>query len=66
MVVRNVFDFDRYQPELQEQIVTILQKHGIPLGADEDSIKISKRSVKAVLTLLYAVDCICFMCASTA
>eukprot|EP00117_Sycon_ciliatum_P049088 scpid7831/ scgid4687/ Uncharacterized protein KIAA0564 homolog len=43
MVVRNVFDFDRHQPELQEQLISILQKHGIPLGVEKDGVKTSKK-----------------------
>ena len=41
-VVRNVFDFDSYNKELQETIVETMQKHGIPVGAAQASISLAK------------------------
>ncbi|GFR87627.1 von Willebrand factor A domain-containing protein 8-like [Elysia marginata] len=41
-VVRNVFDFDSYNKELQETIVETMQKHGIPVGASQASISLAK------------------------
>uniref|UniRef100_A0ABM0MSB4 von Willebrand factor A domain-containing protein 8-like n=1 Tax=Saccoglossus kowalevskii TaxID=10224 RepID=A0ABM0MSB4_SACKO len=40
-VVRNVFDFDAYNKEMKEQIVEALHKHGIPIGATAESIKLA-------------------------
>ena len=40
-VVRNVFDFDSYNKELRETLVTTMQKHGIPLGAQPDSVQLA-------------------------
>ncbi|XP_070538007.1 von Willebrand factor A domain-containing protein 8-like [Ptychodera flava] len=41
-VVRNVFDFDAYNKEMRESIVTALHKHGIPIGATPDNVKLAK------------------------
>ncbi|KAL5014683.1 hypothetical protein ScPMuIL_008953, partial [Solemya velum] len=41
-VVKNVFDFDSYNKELQESIVQTMQKHGVPLGADLASVNLAK------------------------
>lgn len=41
-VIKNVFDFDTYNKELQEVLITTMQKHGIPLGANPDSIQLAK------------------------
>ena len=41
-VVRNVFDFDSYNKELTETIVTTLHKHGIPVGADPRNVQLAK------------------------
>ncbi|XP_076454368.1 von Willebrand factor A domain-containing protein 8-like [Babylonia areolata] len=41
-VVKNVFDFDQYNKELKETLIETMQKHGIPLGASEASIKLAK------------------------
>ncbi|GFO07343.1 von Willebrand factor a domain-containing protein 8-like [Plakobranchus ocellatus] len=41
-VVRNVFDFDSYNKELQETIVETMQKHGIPVGASQASVSLAK------------------------
>ena len=41
-VVRNVFDFDSYNKELRETLVTTMQKHGIPLGASPDSVQLAQ------------------------
>jgi peptide deformylase len=41
-VVRNVFDFDQYNQELKETLIETMQKHGIPLGATEASVRLAK------------------------
>lgn len=41
-VVRNVFDFDRYTQEVFETLVTVLHKHGIPLGTSAKNVKLAK------------------------
>ncbi|CAG5132917.1 unnamed protein product, partial [Candidula unifasciata] len=41
-VVKNVFDFDFYNKELQETIVETMQKHGIPVGASQASVSLAK------------------------
>lgn len=41
-VIKNVFDFDSYNKELQEVLITTMQKHGIPIGATGDSIQLAK------------------------
>ncbi|XP_012262209.2 von Willebrand factor A domain-containing protein 8 [Athalia rosae] len=41
-VVRNVFDFDRYSPEVFETLVTILHKYGIPLGTSPKNVALAK------------------------
>ncbi|KAK7090090.1 von Willebrand factor A domain-containing protein 8-like [Littorina saxatilis] len=41
-VVKNVFDFDQYNKELKETLMETMQKHGIPLGASEASIRLAK------------------------
>uniref|UniRef100_A0A0B7BKV0 Uncharacterized protein n=1 Tax=Arion vulgaris TaxID=1028688 RepID=A0A0B7BKV0_9EUPU len=41
-VVKNVFDFDSYNKELQETIVETMQKHGIPVGTSQASITLAK------------------------
>jgi len=41
-VVRNVFDFDSYNSELQQTIVETMHKHGIPVGATQASISLAK------------------------
>ncbi|XP_067669611.1 von Willebrand factor A domain-containing protein 8-like [Haliotis asinina] len=41
-VVKNVFDFDSYNQELQETIVQTMEKHGIPLGVREARISLAK------------------------
>lgn len=40
-VVRNVFDFDTYHPELLEVVVKVLHKHGIPAGASPTNIHLA-------------------------
>lgn len=40
-VVRNVFDFDSYDKEMRETIITALQKHGVPIGASSDNVQLS-------------------------
>ncbi|XP_059156251.1 von Willebrand factor A domain-containing protein 8-like [Physella acuta] len=41
-VVRNVFDFDSYNKELQETIVETMHKHGIPVGSSQAAITLAK------------------------
>jgi len=41
-VVGNVFDFDAYNKETQEQLSTVMHKHGIPVGAKPQNIHLSK------------------------
>ncbi|XP_052760098.1 von Willebrand factor A domain-containing protein 8-like [Mya arenaria] len=41
-VIGNVFDFDSYNSELREVLISTMQKHGIPLGARPDSIQLAK------------------------
>lgn len=41
-VVKNVFDFDSYNPELQETIIKTMTKHGIPFGAKEAVVNLAK------------------------
>ncbi|XP_077987566.1 von Willebrand factor A domain-containing protein 8-like [Glandiceps talaboti] len=41
-VVRNVFDFDAYNKDMKEQIVGALHKHGIPMEAIPENIKLGK------------------------
>ncbi|KJE89891.1 hypothetical protein CAOG_008496 [Capsaspora owczarzaki ATCC 30864] len=40
-VVRSVFDFDSYDPELRQTLVSTLQRHGIPVGVRVTNVKIS-------------------------
>ena len=40
-VVRNVFDFDSYSPELLEIVLKTLHKHGIPAGASASDVVMS-------------------------
>ncbi|XP_046413785.1 von Willebrand factor A domain-containing protein 8 [Neodiprion fabricii] len=41
-VVRNVFDFDRYTQEVFETLVSVLHKHGIPLGTSAKNVALAK------------------------
>jgi len=41
-VVKNVFDFDAYSKETQEQLSSVLHKHGIPIGAKPHDVRLSK------------------------
>ena len=41
-VVRNVFDFDSYNDELKETLVTTLHKNGIPVGANPRNVTVAK------------------------
>ena len=41
-VVRNVFDFDSYHPEVKEVVTEVMHKHGIPVGASLTNINLSK------------------------
>ena len=42
MVVRNVFDFDTYNKEMEEVVINTLHKHGIPVGAGPNNINLAK------------------------
>ncbi|XP_051566216.1 von Willebrand factor A domain-containing protein 8-like [Myxocyprinus asiaticus] len=41
-VVRNVFDFDSYNKDMQEVLIAALHKHGIPIGAKPTSVHLAK------------------------
>ncbi|KAL7983993.1 hypothetical protein Chor_004533 [Crotalus horridus] len=41
-VVRNVFDFDSYNKEMREILISTLHKHGIPIGAKADNVQMAK------------------------
>ncbi|CAK9810181.1 von Willebrand factor A domain-containing protein 8 [Anthophora quadrimaculata] len=41
-VVRNVFDFDRYSEETFNTLVSVLHKHGIPIGTSPNNIALAK------------------------
>ena len=41
-VVRNVFDFDSYHPEVQQVVTEVMHKHGIPVGASLNSVNLTK------------------------
>ena len=41
-MVKNVFDFDMYNKDMVETLVSTLQKHGIPVGADPNNIRLGK------------------------
>lgn len=41
-VVRNVFDFDSYNKDIREVLITALHKHGIPIGAKPTSVHLAK------------------------
>ncbi|XP_041921214.1 von Willebrand factor A domain-containing protein 8 isoform X1 [Alosa sapidissima] len=41
-VVRNVFDFDSYNKDAREVLITALHKHGIPIGAKPSSVHLAK------------------------
>lgn len=41
-VVQNVFDFDSYNNELKETVIETMHKHGVPIGANPNNIKLSK------------------------
>ncbi|XP_012146606.2 von Willebrand factor A domain-containing protein c12.2 isoform X1 [Megachile rotundata] len=41
-VVRNVFDFDRYSEETFSTLVSVLHKHGIPIGTSPTNIALAK------------------------
>lgn len=40
-VVRNVFDFDSFHPELLEVVFKVLHKHGIPVGASASAVQLA-------------------------
>ena len=42
-VVQNVFDFDSYNKELKETVVTTLHKNGIPVGANPRNVHLAKQ-----------------------
>ncbi|XP_076766995.1 von Willebrand factor A domain-containing protein c12.2 [Xylocopa sonorina] len=41
-VVRNVFDFDRHSEEIFHTLVSVLHKHGIPIGASPTNVALAK------------------------
>ncbi|XP_024941330.1 von Willebrand factor A domain-containing protein 8 isoform X2 [Cephus cinctus] len=41
-VVRNVFDFDRYSQEIFDTLVSVLHKHGIPIGTNPNNVALAK------------------------
>ncbi|KAM6096548.1 von Willebrand factor A domain-containing protein 8 [Chlamydotis macqueenii] len=41
-VVRNVFDFDSYNNEMHEILISTLHKHGIPIGAKPTNVQLAK------------------------
>lgn len=41
-IVKNVFDFDSFNNELRETIIDVMKKHGIPLGANQANVQLSK------------------------
>ncbi|XP_010212958.1 PREDICTED: von Willebrand factor A domain-containing protein 8-like [Tinamus guttatus] len=41
-VVRNVFDFDSYNKEMREILISTLHKHGIPIGAKPTNVQLAK------------------------
>ncbi|XP_048458994.1 von Willebrand factor A domain-containing protein 8 isoform X3 [Rhincodon typus] len=41
-VVRNVFDFDSYNGEMREILISTLHKHGIPIGAKPTNVQLAK------------------------
>ena len=42
--VRNVFDFDSFDKETQRLVIQVLHKHGIPLGASHDAVRLATLS----------------------
>ncbi|XP_075419136.1 von Willebrand factor A domain-containing protein 8 [Tenrec ecaudatus] len=42
-VVRNVFDFDSYNDDMREIVVSTLHKYGIPIGAKPTSVQLAKQ-----------------------
>ncbi|XP_038618052.1 von Willebrand factor A domain-containing protein 8 isoform X1 [Tachyglossus aculeatus] len=41
-VVRNVFDFDSYNSEMREILISTLHKYGIPVGARPSTVQLAK------------------------
>ncbi|KAJ8030585.1 von Willebrand factor A domain-containing protein 8 [Holothuria leucospilota] len=41
-VVSNVFDFDAYNKEVQEQVTSVLHNHGIPVGAQPGNVHLAQ------------------------
>ncbi|KAM6284282.1 von Willebrand factor A domain-containing protein 8 isoform 1-T1 [Spheniscus humboldti] len=41
-VVRNVFDFDSYNNEMREILISTLHKYGIPIGAKPTNVQLAK------------------------
>lgn len=39
-VVRNVFDFDTYHPEVKDVVLEVMHKHGIPVGTSSRNINL--------------------------
>ena len=42
--VRNVFDFDSFDKDTQKLLIQVLHKHGIPLGASPNNVKLATHS----------------------
>ena len=42
--VRNVFDFDSFDKDTQKLLIQVLHKHGIPLGASPNNVKLARHS----------------------
>ncbi|KAL2081742.1 hypothetical protein ACEWY4_023595 [Coilia grayii] len=40
--VQNVFDFDTYNKDTREVLISVLHKHGIPIGAKPSSVHLAK------------------------
>uniref|UniRef100_A0A8B9Q0P6 von Willebrand factor A domain-containing protein 8 n=1 Tax=Apteryx owenii TaxID=8824 RepID=A0A8B9Q0P6_APTOW len=43
-VVRNVFDFDSYNKEMREILISTLHKHGVPIGAKPTNVQLAKET----------------------
>ncbi|OXU18814.1 hypothetical protein TSAR_009759 [Trichomalopsis sarcophagae] len=42
IVVKNVFDFDRYSQEVFDTLIEVLHKHGIPIGTSSKNVALAK------------------------
>uniref|UniRef100_A0A8C5PST0 von Willebrand factor A domain-containing protein 8 n=1 Tax=Leptobrachium leishanense TaxID=445787 RepID=A0A8C5PST0_9ANUR len=63
-VVRNVFDFDSYNQEMRETLISSLHKHGIPIGAKPTSVQLAKEyfigSLKPEKVKITCLRCLCY------